>query len=486
MLECPGVTRKVVGAFSRAGRITLNQIDLISKADQVEQTREVAESGVEIQLRGRERIWLYVGAAVLGLLTAVAVWLFNQAIGVVRAVTINLQSAGDWMIPVTLAGGGILVALIMHFFHRPTRVPGVAHIIDGVIEHDGQLEKRTGLAFVIAAAISIGMGVPVGADGPTSMIGGHLASWLGTRFRQPGLFVRSLVVAGVGAGIATTYFAQLAAVFFALEVVLGGFGGAVFVVPTMIAVATASLTIQFLGGAPPQYSVALGDLRPNATLLLYAGVAVVAALAAIAYVNMLPRSKAFWDRMPLPFWAKTACMGLIIGVIAIWLPAVTGTGLVQMQAIFAGVRFPLGLLAVLGLATIVLTPQSLGAGFVGGTIGPALLIGSSLGAVYGEIVTVAFPSLGLSPTAFAMVCTAAMLAGTFHAPLFGAMMIYEMVNDYRILLPLLLAAAIGYALARPFQPGSAYTFMLHDGTTRLRRGTFSYDRRPAAKRTGAK
>ena len=420
----------------------------------------------------------------LGLLIAVAVWLFNQAIGMVRAVTIGMQSTGIWMIPLTLAAGGILVALIMHFFHRPTRVPGVAHIIDGVIEHNGQLEKRTGLAFVVAAALSIGIGVPVGADGPTAMIGGHLASWLGTRLRQPDLFIRSLVVAGVGAGIATTYFAQLAAVFFALEVVLGGFGGAVFVVPTMIAVATASLTIQFLGGAPPQYNVPLGDVHPNVTLLLYAGVAVVAALAAIAYVNLLPRSTAAWDRAPLPFWAKTACMGLIIGVIAIWLPGITGTGLTQMQVIFTGARFPLGLLAALGIATIVLTPQSLGAGFVGGTIGPALMIGSTLGSVYGEIISVAFPSLGLSPTAFAMVCTAAMLAGTFHAPLFGAMMIYEMVNDYRVLLPLLLAAAIGYALARPFQPGSAYTFMLHDDRTRLRRGTFSYDRRPAAKRTG--
>ncbi len=329
----------------------LNQTDLTSKTDQVEQTNEAAGSGGETQLRGREHLFLYLTAAVLGPVIALAVWLFNQAISAVRAVTISLQPAGVWMIPLTLAVGGILVALIMHFFHRPTRVPGVAHIIDGVVEYDGQLEKHTGLAFVAAAALSIGIGVPVGADAPTAMIGAHLASWLGSRFNQPGLIVRSLVVAGVGAGIATTYFAQLAAVFFALEVVLGGFGGAVFIVPTLIAVATSSLTIQFLGGAPPQYNVPLGDLRPDATLLLYATVAVVAALAAIAYVNLLPKSVVLWERVPLPFWAKTACMGLIIGVVAIWLPGVTGTGLTQMQVIFAGARFPVGLLAALGMIT---------------------------------------------------------------------------------------------------------------------------------------
>jgi CIC family chloride channel protein len=56
-----------------------------------------------------------------------------------------------------------------------------------------------------------------------------------------------------------------------------------------------------------------------------------------------------------------------------------------------------------------------------------------------------------------MVATAAMLAGSFHAPLFGAMMIFEMTGDYRMLVPLLAAAAIGYGTARPFQAGSAYT-----------------------------
>ena len=57
-----------------------------------------------------------------------------------------------------------------------------------------------------------------------------------------------------------------------------------------------------------------------------------------------------------------------------------------------------------------------------------------------------------------MVATAAMLAATFHAPLFATMMIFEMVGDFRFLLPLTLGAAIAYGIARLFQPGSAYTF----------------------------
>ena len=78
----------------------------------------------------------------------------------------------------------------------------------------------------------------------------------------------------------------------------------------------------------------------------------------------------------------------------------------------------------------------------------------------------------LSPVVFAMVGTAAMLAGSFHAPIFGALMIFEMAGTYEMLVPLVLAAAIGYAIARPFQPGSAYTFALHGRGIFLTPGRF--------------
>jgi chloride channel protein, CIC family len=140
-------------------------------------------------------------------------------------------------------------------------------------------------------------------------------------------------------------------------------------------------------------------------------------------------------------------------------------------------------LIALLIARIILTPSSLGAGFVGGVIGPALLIGSALGMVYGTVVVQVFPGMNVSPIAFAMAATAAMLAGTFHAPLFGAMMIYEMNSNYGMLFPLMLAAAIGYAVARHFQPGSAYTFVFPSMGIHLEPGTFTAAPHPDEKNT---
>ena len=78
----------------------------------------------------------------------------------------------------------------------------------------------------------------------------------------------------------------------------------------------------------------------------------------------------------------------------------------------------------------------------------------------------------MSPVAFAMVATSAMLAATFHAPLFGTMMIFEMVGDIQFLVPLTLGATIAYGLARFFQPGSAYMYGFGAMGVRFVPGTF--------------
>jgi H+/Cl- antiporter ClcA len=76
-----------------------------------------------------------------------------------------------------------------------------------------------------------------------------------------------------------------------------------------------------------------------------------------------------------------------------------------------------------------------------------------------------------------MIATAAMLAGTFYAALFGAMMSFKMTGSYELLLLLLFAAAIGYGVAHRFQPGSAYTFAFKPMGVSFTPGTFQEETR---------
>ncbi len=425
---------------------------------------------------------LWAAAALVGVVTSFGVWLFFQGFGVIDRLTLGVAGTlpaplGVLVTVLVPTVGGVVVALVLRYLSRPSRLAAMAYVIDGVANRSGQLEVRNAAVFVLGSMVGIGVGAPVGADTPSALIGGHFGSWLARQLHWRDDFVRSLVVAGVGAGIAATFFAQLSAVFFALEVVLGGFGGAVFVIPTLIAVLASTLFTSWVSGLPPHYPSPAGAGTWGLSLFLYAGAAILAALASIGYVNLLPRMRALWVRVALPFWAKPALAGLLVGVVGIWLPDIFGTGLDQMKAIFGGTQYPLQVLIVVALAKLILTPTSLGAGFVGGVIGPALLIGSWLGAAYGTVVVQILPGVEVSPVGLAMVATAAMLAATFHAPLFGTMMVFEMVGDVRFLVPLILGAALAYGIARLFQPGSAYTFGFRSAGISFVAGTFTEARR---------
>ncbi len=421
-------------------------------------------------------IGLGIAAVVLGVATAVGVWAFNQVFGLVHRVVFDgvadaLVPLGAWTLIPVVAVAGVVVAIIVRFM-RPEPLGALPHVIDGVAEHEGRLNGHNAAVAIGGAAAGIGFGMPLGADTPSAMIGGHLASAVATRLRWPTAFVQALVVAGVAAGISSTFLAQLAAVVFAFEVVLGGFGGILFVVPTLLAVGVAGLVTYELVGTPATFPVPLPAIHWDATLLLYLAAAVLAGLAAIAYVTFLQRSKPLWARVPLPPMGRMVVAGAFVGLVAIWLPEVLGTGTATMKDLFGGATIPLATLLVLAVAETILTPASLGAGFVGGVIGPSMLIGSTLGSAVGTVVIAIFPDLGLSPIVFAMLGTAAMLAGSFHAPIFGALMIFEMTGSYEMLVPLVIAAAIGYALARPFQGGSAYTIALHGQGIFLKQGVF--------------
>lgn len=429
--------------------------------------------------------WLILASGLLGLITSALVWLFNKGFNSIHDLLFgDLASAlGGWVIVLIPAVGGLLVSLLLHYFTRPEKFAAMAHIIDGVAEQGGKLDNRNGLVYIIASMLGIGFGAPVGADTPSAMIGAHLASFFGGSTRQKEVFTRALIISGVAAGISATFDAQFAAIFFGLEVVLGGIGGIVFVVPTLVAVGIAAMFRFLTSGMPTIYEVSPVLVRWHGRLFWYLLVAVVAAFAGILYVKLLPWMKAAWGKAKLPFWAKATLAGLLVGIVGLWIPDIFGTGLSQMQQYFSGAQVAIGTLLIFAAAKLLLTPSSLGAGFAGGVIGPALAIGSALGLALGEFLAYIDPGLGILPVAFSMVAAASILAAVFQAPLFGAMMILEMTADYAFMVPIMVCAALSYAIARAFLSGSAYTFALYGAGIELKPGIYAIFKRREEKKS---
>ena len=75
------------------------------------------------------------------------------------------------------------------------------------------------------------------------------------------------------------------------------------------------------------------------------------------------------------------------------------------------------LLIALVVAKLILTPISIGGGFMGGVFAPSLFLGATLGAAYGTIAGKLIPGLALSSAAFAMVGMAAVLSRRRSCPI---------------------------------------------------------------------
>jgi CIC family chloride channel protein len=142
-----------------------------------------------------------------------------------------------------------------------------------------------------------------------------------------------------------------------------------------------------------------------------------------------------------------------------FLPQIFGTGFPAMEALLE-VNLPFLLLVLLGPAKILGTSLTLGSGGSGGVFAPSLFIGGMVGGAWGAMVHHLFPTFTAFYGAYALVGMGATFGAAAQAPLTGILLLFEMTNDYRIILPLMLATILSSLLYRAMNPESIYTLRL--------------------------
>jgi chloride channel protein, CIC family len=414
-------------------------------------------------------------ALVVGLVTAAGVWLFKQLINLVyllEYVKVGgwMSSFGRWTLFILPVLGGLVVGAIIHFYIREERHSGVAGVMESVALAGGRLRYQRAPAKMAAAAISIGSGASVGPEDPSVQIGSYLGSMFGQKLRFSDERMRALVAAGAASGISAAFNAPIAGVFFALEIVLGEISGSAFGVVMLASVASAIFT-QVVSGTQPAFQIPPYVYTINWQLPLYLVLGLCAAPIASAYIQMLYFARDVFASLSLvPRWVKPAIAGLILGIIGLFLPQVLGVGYETIGNILNGSITDITLLVTLMVAKLILTPTSIAGGFMGGVFAPSLFIGASLGGAFGQVSNYIFPSLGINPATFAMVGMAAVLAGSVHAPLTAIILLFEMTNDYHIILPAMFAVVVSQVVSQRIVHESIYTLGLARKGIRLERG----------------
>ncbi len=111
------------------------------------------------------------------------------------------------------------------------------------------------------------------------------------------------------------------------------------------------------------------------------------------------------------------------------------------------------LLLVLKLITVT---TSYASGNAGGIFGPALFIGAMLGGAVGTVAHHFLPAYTATAGAYALVGMGAVFAGIVRAPMTSVLMIFEMTQDYAVIVPLMIANLVSLFIASRLQREPIY------------------------------
>ncbi len=354
--------------------------------------------------------------------------------------------------------GGLLVGPLVHFVAREAKGHGVPEVMESILMRGGVIRPRIVIVKSLASAITIGSGGSVGREGPIVQIGSALGSTIGQVLGVSTRQIRTLVGCGAAAGIAAAFNAPIAGALFAVEILLGDFGVPQFSPIVISSVVATVVSRRFLGDFPA-FDVPRYELASPFELAPYMLVGVISGLVALAFIAVLYRSEAFFDRLRMPEFLKPAVGGLVVGLLGVWLPQIFGVGYDSINAALAG-KLSVELLGVLLFAKMVATSVTLASGGSGGVFAPSLFLGAMTGGFLGTFVHGWFPEHTATSGAYALVTMGAVVGAATHAPITAIIMIFELTGDYRIIAPLMTACVISTLIATLLRRDSIYTLKL--------------------------
>ncbi len=398
----------------------------------------------------------FINAAVVGILVGGIAVLFQVSLNLLESSrftllsTLKLYPLWGWAIlPVS---GGVLAGFggyLTQKYAPEAAGSGIPHI-KAVLLNIRELRWRKLLPIkFFGGLLSVGGGLSLGREGPTVQMGAAIGKASAEYLHTNKHSTKHLIAAAAGAGLSAAFNAPLAGFIFVIEELQRELSPLTFG-SAFISCVTAVAISRIFTGQLPSFHIR-GYPMPSLTALpLFALVGLVAGYAGIGFNKLLIAAIDRSKKIVIATWKKTATMGVLAGIIAWWLPEATGGGHHAAESILQG-RFAspnfIVFLLIFFIVKFGFTIVSYASGAPGGIFAPLLVLGAIIGLVFGQVSAFAFPELGTTPAAFAVVGMAAMFTSIVRAPLTGIVLILEMTGNQEQLFALILACLISYLVA---------------------------------------
>ncbi len=421
------------------------------------------------RFRVSETTFMAILAVAIGLLSGLCNYAFRKSIDFFHWLIVeqgveyfhismdHWSSARFWVILFPLAGSLLMIPFWL-WFAKDLKFGFPAFLVK-VNLRGAKIPGRTIITRGLASAITLGTGGSAGQEGPIAQIGGAVGSQFGQGFKVSGNRLKVLVACGVSGGVAATFNAPIAGVFFAQEIVLlSAFEISSF---TSIVIASGMSTVvsRALLGNEIAFHIPPYIMGSTWELLLYVVLGAVVGVFAASFIDVHFRIKEMFDKIKLSPALKPIIGAFLVGLIGVGLPQVFGNGYEFINTFLNG-GGSLYLLLALIVFKAVATSITLGSGLPGGLFAPVLYIGAVIGGAFGHLAQLLFPTMAIAPGSYALIGMGAFLSAATHAPMTAIFLLFEMTASYQVIVPIMLACVIGTSISRHYKKESLDTVEL--------------------------
>ena len=351
-----------------------------------EERREYMKQKKAKIITEKKELWILQGKyVILAILVGICVGIVDTIFGRgLLAISAFRGQHYRYLLPVLPVAGLAIVWMYQRF--SSLSLKGMTLVFEA-----GQ-KKREEIPLALVPLVMIGtwithlFGGSAGREGVAVQIGATLSHEAGRR-----LHIKEkapvMLITGMAAGFGGLFQTPLAAVFFAMEVIVVGYVEYDALLPAMIASYTASTTSHLLGlekfAVDVQEIWKIGDVK-NAGILIILGLAF--GLTGRCFSVLLQKTKKLaGDKISNPL-ARIGCLAIPLAVVllALYSARYSGLGTNLITASFDGDT----IYGYDWILKLLLTIATLAIGFQGGEVTPLFSIGASLGVVLGSALGV--------------------------------------------------------------------------------------------------
>ncbi|MBS1953950.1 MAG: chloride channel protein [Cyanobacteria bacterium SZAS-4] len=402
-------------------------------------------------------------ASIIGSIAALCAYVFVVGVAAMMSFRTYLTTILPAIIVFPFMGllGGAICGLAIQFIAPEITGSGIPQVKAALNKIPMKLDFRVALTKLVSGIVALGIGLPLGREGPTVQVGAAAAAILDRLGMRSFRNRRQLIAAGAGAGLAAAFNAPLAGLIFVLEELLREISGATVTI-ALLACFFAGIVSRWMGNhsldlqANSQFPKAVftGQDIPFCLLL-----GIAAGLIGVLFnKGVLSGTKLNKMMFGKNYGVRVALAGFICGLVIALLPDSFRdfAGVRQLLLEGRGLNFAL----VVFLANFALTLVAYGSGAPGGLFAPALTIGAAIGYFVGSAETLVYPLATHAPLTLALAGMGAFFAAVARVPVTAAVIVFEITADFNLLLPLMISSITAYFIGESLFPGSVYDRLL--------------------------